>query len=308
MDARLKDVLTGAEDNYMMPFLWLHAGEHDRILSQIAAVRESGARAFCVESRPHEHFGEDEWWKDMDLVLSEASRLGMRVWILDDKHYPTGYCNGLIERKYPNRRKWHLVEDHIDVIGPMRGSMLIARPQENWGLHAAGTDEADSLVGVYAYKRLPFREDMVGPAIDLSLNIQDGFLVWDVPEGVWRVFFLYKSRRGASGRSAISMHMIDHESVSTLIEAVYEPHFQHYARYFGNTLAGFFSDEPSFGNELVNWRGPRGTMYDNNIGTRGLALPWSEELLERMSAQLGQDAKPMLPALWYPLDDGCPDV
>ena len=29
----------------------------------------------------------------------EAKKKGMKLWILDDKHFPTGYANGLIEKK-----------------------------------------------------------------------------------------------------------------------------------------------------------------------------------------------------------------
>ena len=84
MDVKLKAILNHTEGNHMLPFFWMHSGERHLIRRQVQAVYESGARALCVESRPHEHFGEDEWWGDMDVVLDEAQKLGMRVWILDD--------------------------------------------------------------------------------------------------------------------------------------------------------------------------------------------------------------------------------
>ena len=33
----------------------------------------------------------------MDIILDEARTRGMKVWILDDSHFPTGYCNGKME-------------------------------------------------------------------------------------------------------------------------------------------------------------------------------------------------------------------
>ena len=33
-----------------------------------------------------------------------------------------------------------------------------------------------------------------------------------------------------------------------LLDTVYEPHYAHYAAEFGQTIAGFFSDEPELGN------------------------------------------------------------
>lgn len=42
--------------------------------------------------------------------------------------------------------------------------------------------------------------------------------------------------------------MTDPESCKVLLDAVYEPHWKHYAADFGKTIAGFFSDEPELGN------------------------------------------------------------
>jgi len=72
MDKRLSDVLNNQEDNYLLPFFWIHRGDHEKIPAEIQAVYDSGARALCVESRPHEDFCGDDWWKDMDFVRSEA--------------------------------------------------------------------------------------------------------------------------------------------------------------------------------------------------------------------------------------------
>ena len=105
MDARLNDILNGREGNHLLPFLWMHEGRRDELPALVRQVYDSGARAFCVESRPHEGFCGPEWWGDMDVILAEAEKRGMRVWILDDKHFPTGYANGLLAKKYPERRK-----------------------------------------------------------------------------------------------------------------------------------------------------------------------------------------------------------
>lgn len=41
----------------------------------------------------------------------------MKIWILDDKHFPTGYANGLIEKKYPERKKQYIAYTTADVFG-----------------------------------------------------------------------------------------------------------------------------------------------------------------------------------------------
>ena len=59
-------------------------------------IAESNIGAVCVESRPHPDFVGEKWWQDMDVILDEARKRNMKVWILDDSHFPTGYANGAL--------------------------------------------------------------------------------------------------------------------------------------------------------------------------------------------------------------------
>jgi len=91
--------------------------------------------------------------------------------------------------------------------------------------------------------------------------------------------------------------------VRLLIDTVYESHYAHYSHYFGNTIAGFFSDEPSLGN---GWYGPHSNdygMYNRRVGMPGLALPWNERIIGMMTDALGYDASACLPALWFGLGE-----
>ena len=78
-DSRLNDVLHGREGNYLLPFFWQRGNHHDRIPAQIARIRESGCRALCVESRTHADFCGEGWWRDMDAIIAECERLGMKA-------------------------------------------------------------------------------------------------------------------------------------------------------------------------------------------------------------------------------------
>jgi len=37
----------------------------------------------------------------MDIILDAVRRRGMKVWILDDSHFPSGYANGALEQAEP---------------------------------------------------------------------------------------------------------------------------------------------------------------------------------------------------------------
>ena len=223
----------------------------------------------------------------MDLLLGEARKRNMKVWILDDDHFPTGHANGGIAKRHPEAAQWTLTEDHIDVAGPRRDAAILTTPD---------TTE-DILLGAFAYPRNPDdAETCRDEPMDLSDRIHDNLLYWDIPAGVWRIFFYRRSRRGGKPEY---IDMLNPASVDVLLEEVYEKHWEHYAPEFGKTIAGFFSDEPGFGNNFYrNHRVDRGS-YEKSVGRPGLALPWNETVRERMREALGFDPLPHLHLLWY---------
>lgn len=295
MDTRLAEVISGREENYLLPFFWMHDGHREELPALVRQVYDSGCRALCVESRPHNGFGGEEWWGDMDLILETAEELGMKVWILDDYHFPTGYANGLVAKKYPERRRRHLVEDHMDCVGPAPDNAILLNTQAE-----------DTLIGVYAYRRAGADETLSDECVDLTDHVKGRYVYWDIPKGIWRVVALYDTTRGCQKGQEDYITQLDPSSVDVLIEAVYEPHYEHYKKYFGNTLAGFFSDEPCFGSDLVF--GQEHGAYDRTLGQPGLALPWTKEVGERMRARLGTDPMPRLAGLWFSRETADPEV
>lgn len=290
MDKQLKEVLEGNEENYLLPFYWQCGTHRKKIPAQVEEIFQSGAKAFCVESRTHEDFCGTSWWEDMDIIFEEAEKRNMQVWVLDDKHFPSGYANGALEGKEHHLRKWFLREMHMDIIGPMEnGTVLLPE-----------TD--DILLGVFAFQRIDKSEALTGVPINLSQNIKDRWVEFQVRSGCWRVFMIYKSRKGGSRGHKDYIDFLNSESVDIFINAVYQPHYEHYKEKFGKSFAGFFSDEPSFASEFIDqWRIDYG-MYNRTVGMAGLALPWNDEILD-VIPQIYD-----LVALWYNVDDISPKI
>ena len=102
-------------------------------------------------------------------------------------HFPSGYANGIIPKKYPDQAMWAITERHMDVSGPMKDAAVMFQ----WK-----TAPEDVLLGVIACKRSCHDERLTGEAIDLTDCMQDDMVYFDIPAGTWRVFFLLKSRSG----------------------------------------------------------------------------------------------------------------
>lgn len=303
MSEKVKRLLEGGGGNYILPFFWQHGEDEDTLRHYMRVIHDANIGEVCVESRPHPDFCGPKWWADMDAIMDEAEKLGMRVWILDDSHFPTGFAGGAIKGRPPELQRWYVtcrqytVESGETVDIP-RAELDTARPYgevEKAKMFMPPAEgpvyDDDRRLGVYAVRMdgVSGFEDS-GRRIDLESSVTESGLAWTAPEGRWRVYILQVTRNRGAHKDYINM--MDWESCRVLIDAVYEPHWDRYRERFGNTIAGFFSDEPELGD---------GLLYDfhNEFGcSESMDYPWSRELEESLREDLGEDLACQLALLW----------
>ena len=283
---------------YIFPFLWMHGEDEQTIRRYVRVIHDSNLEAFCVESRPHPDFVGPFWWRDMDIVLDEARKLGMQVWILDDSHFPTGYAAGAVKDAPEALCRQSLVYQMIDCPksgermdfslrdyseAPAFQPTLMEQYAVDWS--KARRFDDDQLIGVVAVKT---GGNMQGGLLDLSAAIGQETLRFQVPEGQWKLCLLHLTRNRGPHRDYINM--MSAASCRKLIDAVYEPHWAHYKKEFGKTIAGFFSDEPEIGNgHLYEMGKPIWQMEDQ---------AWSDEVTAALKEVLGPEWVKYLPLLW----------
>ncbi len=284
-------------NTHILPFLWVHGENETTYREMIKAIYDANIRAFCVESRTHENFCRDQWWHDMDVILDEAERRGMKVWILDDKHFPTGYANGGLEGALLSQHRRSLFHTTVKAragktlklkLAPYieyNEKRAAAQASAAYTGKTAGKIDADELVSVSAIGFLPNGQKKI---LNLSSYILDGILCWTAPEGSWTVEICSSTLNAGKQRDHINL--MNKASCRILLDRVYEPHYEHYKDKFGTVIAGFFSDEPGLGNGSF-------LKHGNILGTEQ-DLPYSDELEERLEKTLGAGWKANLPLLW----------
>ena len=294
MNSKINSLLHGEMENYIFPFFWQH-GESEAVLRKyMQVIYDANIRAVCIESRPHPDFVGAGWWRDMDIILEEARKRKMKVWILDDSHFPTGYCNGKIEEKPDTCKRWFLTYRVLDRVAPgerkvwKRPSYDRAEPFvpswiENYFHMEFETFPGDQTLGIIAVRKNgSVEKDMI------LLEEKNGEIAFAPTEGEWKVYALHLTRNRGPHRNY--MNMLDEEACHTLIEAVYEPHYAHYQEDFGDTIAGFFSDEPEIGN---------GHLYQMDQKIYQMEdQPWSRELAQDLEKTFGTEYAKYLPLLW----------
>ena len=282
----LSEIINGEYGNYLAPFLWLHNEDDSLIVRELERIHESGIGAVCIESRTHEEFCRDDWWSDVRLILDTCKRLGMKLWILDDKHFPSGYANGIFENKYKHLQPKTIRARYISFAGPVRGGSVFA---DEWK-----TLPNDELIGAVAMRRLP-GGDYDGMVIDVSSGYKNGSFYFDLPEGMWSVAVMIATRADIMEEHRAFSDKLNPEATEAYIEEVYKPHFEHFGDEFGKTLLGFFADEPAFHNAR------NALVY---TGDRFAGYPWHKNVYDRLHEKWGDDTLVKLCRLWYNFTDG----
>lgn len=317
MPTSYRDVLDGAHDNHLLPFLWMKGEDRATITEYLENISGADIHEVCLESRTHPDFCGEGWWRDLRFVIGECRRLNMGIWILDDAHFPTGYANGSVA-EHPELAKLVLTHRTYDVAGPAQGLSVPLNDamDPSWRfMGVAGLQEGTAVP--VPYRIVPGKKRAAAPGetdgepapssgsegekkgsvtqqgmaammaalarMSRTAPSEVDRIVFDVPAGTTKLFVIGTSRRTDYNPDYINM--VDRESCNLLIDAIYEPHFEHVGDEFGKTILGFFSDEPGFANE----KGGKDAQGDSDsmIGKETMPLPWSAELERRLRERLG---------------------
>ena len=204
MNQTIRQLLDGKAENHMLPFFWQHGEDEATLRHYMDVIQKANCHAVCVESRPHPDFAGPKWWQDMDIILDEARKRNMKVWILDDSHFPTGYANGALEGKPDSLCKQAVFmskygldgKEDIFTLNLRNAGLLEMRHPRFEPPKRVFHDDAILYVGA---------EDSMGNVIDLTDRVRGEVLSWNKPAGEWSLRVVVKSRNTGSRRNYINV-------------------------------------------------------------------------------------------------------
>ena len=114
----------GAARENTGPLFWMHGTETpERLREYVGRVEESGQGILTIESRPHVDWMREGWWRDVDIVLDECKKRGMKAMMFDDYWWPSQGMGG----KYPIPEQFQC----RDVKGTVYWSYEVPKKVEN---------------------------------------------------------------------------------------------------------------------------------------------------------------------------------
>jgi alpha-L-rhamnosidase len=199
-----------------------------------------------------------EYFAFFRKFVLEAKRRKMRVWIVDDAGYPSGFAGGKFTSEKPELRMQALeVAEKI----PVSGGTLLHRELPSGTVSAAAVNQD-------------------GAAISIPLH--GSTLDWTAPAGTWTVLLVDHEFRTSPTRSDTNTKRVkdtsqsledylDPSATGQFLRFTHERYKQAVGDEFGKTIIGFRGDEP-----------------DYSIS----GLPWTPKFFERFREIKGYDVEP----------------
>jgi len=200
-----------------------------------------------------------EYFTFFKQFAQEAKKRDMRIWIVDDLGYPSGFAGGLISKQAPE----------------LRMQALSLTP----GIAVKAGESLNQPVSANAVSAVAVRT--TGDD-HMSIALTGGKLAWTAPtSGDWTVYIVehvFRSSpvKGGGGPGSSLEDYMDPAATAAYIGFTHQGYYNVMPELFGNTILGFRGDEP-----------------DYSIG----GLPWTPKFFDIFQQVKGYDIRPYLGVL-----------
>ncbi len=249
-----KEFLNPPREFSVMPFwFWNDTLKDEEIVRQIADFEAHGVYGFVIHPRiglpDNVKWLSPEMIHSMNVAISEAARRKMYVVLYDEGMYPSGSSGGQVVARNPEHAARGL-------------SKIDLKPDEELKI-----PDGQKLISV------------------ISRPGGERVAIVDQPSGgnIRGLHYIGEGTARLREESPPAGDILNPEAVTSFMELVYDKYAKEFGKYFGTTILGIFTDEPS----------PLGRG-----GARGV-VPGNKSLIPQINNILGYDITPFLADLWY---------
>jgi len=265
---------------------------HDNLhTGKIKQLKDMGYGGMVTNVAYQGYLKTEEYWEILKQNIQYAvDQLGLRVWIYDERGYPSGTAGGLVLKERPDLEAQGLA---VIVKAASGGKRLEITHPKGHG----------SVISAKAFKGSESSYDP-GSAVDLlPFTDEAGNLSWDVPDGKWIVYY-FVQKPFYEGTHAVNnwyeqrryINLLEKEAADTFINVTHKQYYERLKEYFGKGIEAFFTDEPSLMGTYIG-PSPRQPAVLDAPDTEVPLLPtlgWGNRLAEEFKQRRGYDLLPSL--------------
>ena len=252
------------------PYYGLNGAVDETVIRRdLDTMKSLGYQAVTVQYGYGAPFGylTPEWLGFFRTFVQEAKKRGMRVWIVDDAGYPSGFAGGKFTEVRPELRMQALVL--AEKISASGGEVVTRKLKpEVVGVIAVNGDDGRSV----------------------SVPVTDGAMQWTAPAGKWTVEVVEHQFKTSPTRSDTNPKRVkdgsqsledylDPAATKQFLAFTHEQYKQYVGDEFGKTILGFRGDEPDYS---IN------------------GVPWTPKLFDEFKRVKGYDVRPYVASFLLP--------
>jgi hypothetical protein len=176
-----------------------------------------------------------EWFDRVRFAVDQARQLNMRVWLMDEGGYPSGFAGGKVTREYPHLGMRMLFASERSTL--KKGERFSAALPPGFLAASAMNRATRQVVGWRGH---------AGKTLE-----------WVAPQGTWEVVVVSEKLSTSPTRHVHSpgarkdttnalIDLLNPVAADRFLQDVHGQYEKHIGKEFGRTVLGFMSDEPNY--------------------------------------------------------------
>lgn len=251
--------------------IWGWEGPMDisTIRHDLDSIKTKGFRSVIFEAGyhlPYEYLS-DDWFKAIRQAVKEAKKRDLKVWIIDEGKYPSGFAGGKFTKERPDLRMQAVIA--VDTVSVAAGESVKDLKLDPRAISAIALSRSGAA-------------SRIVPVENATISFDAGNDAWDIL--VAGTDFRTGQTRAVNnpdGRKDTSNSLCDYlnpAAVRQFLDWTHEQYKKYIGDEFGKTVLGFRGDEPDF-------------AY----------TPWTPDMVRQFMSRKGYDPTPWIASLIAPV-------
>lgn len=197
----------------------------------------------------------DGYFEYFGKILNEAQKRGQKIIFYDDVDFPSGTAGGKMKELFPDDCSKRLDMEEWTETGPKADSEFrFSNPlNQSW---SQGMLQAAVAMNLKTWERIDLSNAESGA------KVENERLVWNVPEGEWKIMIFYAQTDGSK------VDNMDPEAMKKFISLTYDKFYERFPEHFGTTIPICFFDDVTITQTKGgrNWTGIFNAKYEAVYG------------------------------------------